>query len=169
MIAEYSDLRFQLETSLAFPLALIFLSFLSQMYSGMFTHCIKPVLSMPQIEKLFGLLGYQVSSSRHEQLRLQSARVSPSSLNDLLCLSCAFFLARCECRLLMTALGNHVGEAQWELSLVRERQKGNSLQVCLPLIWTPVNQLIMVTTHIGAYTICHVIADSNQSEVCRVA
>ncbi|XP_041794834.1 spermatogenesis associated 2-like [Chelmon rostratus] len=102
-----------------------------KMYSGMFTHYIKPVLSMPQIEKLFGLLGYQPSSSRHEQLRLQATRVSPASLEDLLRLSCAFFLARCECRLLLTALGKHVGEAQWELSVVRERQRGNSLQVAL--------------------------------------
>ncbi|XP_037622935.1 spermatogenesis associated 2-like [Sebastes umbrosus] len=102
-----------------------------KMYSGMFTHHIKPVLSMPQIEKLFGLLGYQPSSSRHEQLRLQSPRVSPASQDDLLCLSCAFFLARCECRLLLTALGKHVGEAQWELSVVRERQRGSSLQVAM--------------------------------------
>ncbi|KAM6925694.1 spermatogenesis associated 2-like [Lycodopsis pacificus] len=102
-----------------------------KMYSGMFTHFIKPVLSMPQIEKLFGLLGYRPSSSRHEQLRLQSPRVGPASLDDLLCLSCAFFLARCECFLLQTALGKHAGEAQWELSVVRERQRGNCLQVAL--------------------------------------
>lgn len=102
-----------------------------KMYSGMFTHYIKPVLSMPQIEKLFGLLGYQPSSSRHEQLRLQSPRVGPASLDDLLCLSCAFFLARCECCLLLTALGRHVGEVQWELSVVRERQRGSCLQVAL--------------------------------------
>ncbi|XP_078114161.1 spermatogenesis associated 2-like isoform X2 [Sander vitreus] len=102
-----------------------------KMYSGMFTHYIKPVLSMPQIEKLFGLLGYQPSSSRHEQLRLLSPRVSPASLDQLLSLSCAFFLARCECRLLQTALGKHGGEAQWELSMVRERQRGNNVQVAL--------------------------------------
>ncbi|XP_031724070.1 spermatogenesis associated 2-like [Anarrhichthys ocellatus] len=102
-----------------------------KMYSGMFTHFIKPVMSMPQIEKLFGLLGYRPSSSRHEQLRLQSPRVGPASLDDLLCLSCAFFLARCECFLLRTALGKHAGEAQWELSVVRERQRGNCLQVAL--------------------------------------
>lgn len=101
------------------------------MYSGTFTHFIKPVLSTPQIEKLFGLLGYQ-PSSRHEQLRLQPSRVGPASLEDLVRLSCAFFLARCECRLLLTALGKHVGETQWELSMVRERQKGNSLQVRKP-------------------------------------
>lgn len=104
-----------------------------QMYSGTFTHFIKPVLSASQIEKIFGLLGYQFSS-RHEQLRLQPARVSPASLGDLLFLSCAFFLARCECRLLLTALGKHVGDAQWELSMVRERQKGNSLQVRKPAV-----------------------------------
>lgn len=102
------------------------------MYSGTFTHFIKPVLSTSQIEKLFGLLGYQLSS-RHEQLRLQPSRISPGSLSDLLRLSCAFFLARCECRLLLMALGKHVGETQWELSVVRERQKGNNLQVCNPI------------------------------------
>ncbi|XP_018559536.1 spermatogenesis associated 2-like [Lates calcarifer] len=102
-----------------------------KMYSGMFTHYIKPVLSVPQIEKLFGLLGYQPSLSRHEQLFLQSIRTSPASLDDLLHLSCAFYLARCECRLLQMTLGNYAGEAQWELSVVRERQRGNSLQVAL--------------------------------------
>ncbi|XP_029289038.1 spermatogenesis associated 2-like [Cottoperca gobio] len=102
-----------------------------KMYSGMFTHYIKPVLSMPQIENLFGLLGYRPSSSWHEQLRLQSSQVTPSSLDDLLSLSCAFFLARCECCLLLTALGKHVGEAQWELSVVRQRQRGNRVQVAL--------------------------------------
>lgn len=102
------------------------------MYSGTFTHFIKPALSACQIEKLFGLLGYQLSS-RHEQLRLQPPRVSPASLGDLLRLSCAFFLARCECRLLLAALGKRVGETQWELSVVRERQRGNSLQVCNPV------------------------------------
>lgn len=102
-----------------------------KMYSGMFTHDIRPVLSMPQIERLFGLLGYQLSSSRHEQLRLLSHRVNPASPDELLCLSCAFFLARCECRLLLTALGEHSGEVQWELSVVRERATGNSLQDAL--------------------------------------
>lgn len=103
-----------------------------KMYSGMFTHYIKPVLSMPQIEKLFGLLGYQPGSSRQEQLRLQSTRAGPSpSPGDLLRLSCAFFLCRCECRLLLVALGKHAGEVQWELSMVRERQRGSNLQVAL--------------------------------------
>lgn len=102
-----------------------------KMYSGLFTHHITPVLSMPQIEKLFGLLGYQLGSTRPEQLRLHSARVSAASLDDLLRLSCAFFVARCECRLLLAALGKRDGDAQWELSLVRERQRGSSLQVAL--------------------------------------
>lgn len=100
-----------------------------KMYSGMFTHHIKPVLSMPQIEELFGLMGYQPSSPRHEQLRLKTHRVG--SLNDLLCLSCAFFLARCECRLLLVALGEHANDIQWELGVVRERQTGQSLQGAL--------------------------------------
>ncbi|KAM7002950.1 spermatogenesis associated 2-like [Tautogolabrus adspersus] len=101
-----------------------------KMYSGVFTHHIKPMLSTPQIEKLFGLLGYK-PQSRLEQLRLQSHRVSPAALDDLLCLSCAFFLARCECRLLLVALGDFAGEVQWELGVVRERQTGQSLKVAL--------------------------------------
>ncbi|KAK2841732.1 hypothetical protein Q5P01_011932 [Channa striata] len=102
-----------------------------KMYSGMFTHYIKSVLSMPQIEKLFGLLGYQPSVSRQEQLRLQSPRVGPVSPDSLLRLSCGFFLARCECRLLLKALGSRAGDAEWELSVVRERQKGHGVQVAL--------------------------------------
>ncbi|XP_071767359.2 spermatogenesis associated 2-like isoform X1 [Centroberyx gerrardi] len=104
-----------------------------KMYSGMFTHYIKPVLSMPQILNLFGLLGYQSCSARHEQLRRQATGVSSASTGDLLHLSCAFFLARCECRLLLSASGRHGGEAEWELSLVRERQRGRSLQVSPPV------------------------------------
>lgn len=106
--------------------------FFLQMYSGTFTHFIKPVLSTSQIERLFGLLGYQLSS-RQEQLRLQPSGVSVGSLADLLRLACAFFLARCECRLLLSALAKHAGENQWELSVVRERQRGTSLQVRSPL------------------------------------
>ncbi|CAB1428733.1 unnamed protein product [Pleuronectes platessa] len=102
-----------------------------KMYSGTFTHFIKPVLSMPQIEKLFGLLGYRPSSQ--EQLLLQELRTGSASLDDLLRLACSFYLARCECRLLQAALGKHVGEAQWELSVVRERQRGNSLQVSMDI------------------------------------
>lgn len=104
-----------------------------KMYSGMFTHYIKPVLSMQHIARLFGMLGYQPCLARHEQeqLRLQSTSFNSASSADLLRLSCAFFLARCECRLLLSALGKHGGETQWELNLVRERQRGHSLQVAL--------------------------------------
>ncbi|XP_068595532.1 spermatogenesis associated 2-like [Brachionichthys hirsutus] len=102
-----------------------------KMYSGTFTHCVKPVLSMPQVEKVFGLLGYQLVSSRREQLRLQLRGVGHASAGSRLSLSCAFFLARCECRLLLAALGKRAGEAQWALSIVRERLRGHSLQVAL--------------------------------------
>ncbi|XP_019720837.1 spermatogenesis associated 2-like [Hippocampus comes] len=101
-----------------------------KMYSGMFTHYIKPVLSLAQIEKLFGLLGYQ-RSTRREQLHLQLHTVSPLILDDLLCLSCAFYLARCECQLLLTALEAHGGDPRWELCMVRERLRGYVLQVAL--------------------------------------
>uniref|UniRef100_A0A3P8X4T9 Spermatogenesis associated 2 like n=1 Tax=Cynoglossus semilaevis TaxID=244447 RepID=A0A3P8X4T9_CYNSE len=90
-------------------------------YSGLFTHHIKAVLPPPQIEQLFGLLGYRSSPSQQEQV----LSVAPSSPDDFLRLSCAFFLARCECRLLEEALGKHRGEAQWELKMVRERQRGH--------------------------------------------
>lgn len=102
---------------------------LLQMHSGMFTHYIKPVLSAPQIDKLFGLLGYRHCSAPHEQLRLQPPAVTSAAAANLLHLSCSFFLARCECRLLLSALGRRGGEAQWELSLVGERRRGHSLQV----------------------------------------
>ncbi|XP_049580519.1 spermatogenesis associated 2-like isoform X2 [Syngnathus scovelli] len=101
-----------------------------KMYSGMFTHYIKPVLSVAQIEKLFGLLGYQCST-RREQLHLQLHTVGSLILDDLLCLSCAFFLARCECCLLQMALENHSSDVQWELCMVRERLRGYALQVAL--------------------------------------
>ncbi|XP_056138117.1 spermatogenesis associated 2-like [Lampris incognitus] len=102
-----------------------------KMYSGIFTHYIKPVLSMPQILKLFGLLGYQSCSSCHDQLQRQSSSVSSSSLGNLLHLSCAFFLARCECLVLLSALGKHAGDTEWELSIVRERLRGHSIQEAL--------------------------------------
>ncbi|XP_026166916.1 spermatogenesis associated 2-like isoform X2 [Mastacembelus armatus] len=41
------------------------------------------------------------------------------------------YSARCECHLLLAALGKHSGEAKWELSVVRERQRGTSMQVAL--------------------------------------
>ncbi|XP_022078156.2 spermatogenesis associated 2-like [Acanthochromis polyacanthus] len=101
-----------------------------KMYSGLFTHHITPVLSPPQIKKLFGLLGYQISPTRPEELLLDPSRIR-HLLDELLPLSCAFFLARCECRLLLAALAKHNSDAQWELSLVRERQRGSSLQIAI--------------------------------------
>ncbi|CAL8357708.1 unnamed protein product [Lota lota] len=100
-----------------------------KMYSGIFTHCIKPVLSMMQIAKLFGLLGYQPCIGQQDQL-LRGRSVVPSQ-GQLLQLSCGFFLARCECQLLLAALGNHGGEAEWEMGIVMERRRGHSLQVAL--------------------------------------
>ncbi|KAK0132233.1 Spermatogenesis-associated protein 2-like protein [Merluccius polli] len=102
-----------------------------KMYSGIFTHCIKPVLSTAQIAKLFGLLGYQPCSGQQEQLQRGRSGVHSTSPTHLLQLSCGFFLARCECQLLLAALGNHAGEAEWELDLVMERRRGHSLQVAL--------------------------------------
>lgn len=100
---------------------------LVKMYSGMFTHCVKPVLSMPQILELFGLLGYKAGPTRSDELRLSSA----VSTQDFRNLSFVFFVARCECRLLLTALGKHAGVVEWELGLVQERMKGHTLQVAL--------------------------------------
>lgn len=100
---------------------------LVKMYSGMFTHCVKPVLSTPQILELFGLLGYKAGPTRSDELRLSSA----VSTDDFRGLSFVFFAARCECRLLLTGLGKHAGVVEWELGLVQERMKGHTLQVAL--------------------------------------
>ncbi|XP_035769371.1 spermatogenesis-associated protein 2-like protein isoform X2 [Neolamprologus brichardi] len=102
-----------------------------QMYSGTFTHYITPVLSTAQIENLFNLLGYELGASSSEQLHLQTHRVNSTSSDTLLRLSCAFFLARCECHFLTTVLGKRCGDTQWELSAVMERQRGNGLQVAV--------------------------------------
>lgn len=102
-----------------------------KMYSGIFTHCIKPVFSTQQIELLFGLLGYKKSSTQREQLHLLPQRISAASMDELLQLSCAFFVGRCECRLLLAALGKHAGQPQWELHVVRERQRGYNLEIAL--------------------------------------
>ncbi|XP_029010112.1 spermatogenesis associated 2-like [Betta splendens] len=140
-----------------------------KMYSGMFTHCIKPVLSMPQIEKVFGLLGYRPGSSRQQQLHLQSSRTSTATPEDLLRLSCAFFLARCECCLLQKVLGSHVGEADWELSVVRERQKGHSVQFALEntiktlKVQQPVTEPLDADVDVDLYT--DVLANGGQKEI----
>lgn len=101
------------------------------MYSGVFTHCIKPVFSTQQIELLFGLLGYKKCSTQREQLSLQPQKVSAASMEKLLRLSCAFFVGRCECRLLLAALGKYAGQPQRELRIVRERQRGHNLEIAL--------------------------------------
>jgi len=113
---------------------------LSQMYSGIFTHCIKPVLSTTQIGKLFGLLGYQPGLGQQEQLLRGRTGVHSTPPGRLLQLACGFFLARCECQLLLAALGNRGGEVEWELGLVMERRRGHSLQVC------PSHELIVLIT-----------------------
>uniref|UniRef100_A0A096MGJ2 Spermatogenesis associated 2 like n=1 Tax=Poecilia formosa TaxID=48698 RepID=A0A096MGJ2_POEFO len=100
-----------------------------KMYSGTFTHCVAPVLSAPQTEEVFGLLGYRPGPAQTRLLHLQPAG-GPASPRELLRLACAFFLARCECRLLLAALGKR-GGARWELGVVRERRQGQRLQVRL--------------------------------------
>ncbi|KAM9808115.1 spermatogenesis associated 2-like [Neosynchiropus ocellatus] len=98
-----------------------------QMYSGVFTHVLKPALCGAQIHLLFGLLGYEPPPTQREPQQL--LRVRSASCEELLRLSCAFFLARCECRLLLETLGNRSGDAMWQLGIVRERRRGRTLQV----------------------------------------
>lgn len=102
-----------------------------KMYSGVFTHCIKPVFSVQQIELLFGLLGYKKCLTQREQLSLQPQKVSAATIEELLRLSCAFFLGRCECLLLLAALGKYAGQPQRELSIVKERKIGHNLETAL--------------------------------------
>uniref|UniRef100_A0A3B1JGH6 Spermatogenesis associated 2 like n=1 Tax=Astyanax mexicanus TaxID=7994 RepID=A0A3B1JGH6_ASTMX len=99
-----------------------------KMFSGMFTHYVKPALTLQQAEELFRLLGYQpADTTEEEELRLSS---KPVHADSLLQLACAFFTARMECQLLGTVvpLGSGV---KWELQLIRERKLGHSLQVAL--------------------------------------
>ncbi|XP_008410938.1 spermatogenesis associated 2-like [Poecilia reticulata] len=100
-----------------------------KMYSGTFTHCVAPVLSAPQTEEVFGLLGYRPGPAQTRLLRLQPSG-GPVAPRELLRLACAFFLARCECRLLLAALGKR-GGARRELGVVRERRRGQRLQVAV--------------------------------------
>ncbi|XP_062403526.1 spermatogenesis associated 2-like [Sardina pilchardus] len=103
-------------------------------YSGMFTHHVRPALSMEQVVELFGLLGYRASAgaSGEQELRLGTAPVRP---DDLLSLACSFFTARCECQLLLTSLESlrrpQARTSEWGLRLVQERRRGPSLQVAL--------------------------------------
>ncbi|KAJ7997763.1 hypothetical protein DPEC_G00215500 [Dallia pectoralis] len=100
-----------------------------KMFSGMFTHYVKPALSTQQVADLFGLLGYEAPDGRRcDELRLRSPALP---VDTLLRLSCAFFAARCECCLLLSARGPQTRGGLWELSLVQERQQGHSLQAAL--------------------------------------
>ncbi|XDV28998.1 hypothetical protein PO909_032180 [Leuciscus waleckii] len=102
---------------------------LVKMFSGMFTHLIKPALSLQQAKELFGLLGYQPSiPNEDEELALNS---KPAPTDFLLGLACGFFTARMECQLLLSSLGSAHRGVEWVLQLVKERQAGHSLQVAL--------------------------------------
>ncbi|XP_028306053.1 spermatogenesis associated 2-like isoform X2 [Gouania willdenowi] len=138
-----------------------------KMYSGTFTHCITPALPASQIENLFGLLGYKTSSPLPEKLTLHSAAVRGFSADDFLRLSCAFFLARCECCLLLATLGKHGGDAQWELSLVKERQQGHNLEVAFEITkkCLEVNQPLMEAFEVDLYREEHVNGSEHQASI----
>ncbi|XP_017544854.1 spermatogenesis associated 2-like [Pygocentrus nattereri] len=98
-----------------------------KMFSGMFTHWVKPGLTLHQIKELFGLLGYQhMGIGEEEELRLSS---KPVHADSLLQLACAFFTARIECRLLLSCISPLGSSLEWELQLIRERKRGHSLQI----------------------------------------
>lgn len=99
------------------------------MYSGMFTHRVKPAFTTKQAKKLFGLLGYQPSCpGEEEELRLNS---KPVKADVLLQLACAFFTARIECQLLLSAVTTLDGSMKSELQLIQDRKDGNSLHAAL--------------------------------------
>ncbi|XP_057204412.1 spermatogenesis associated 2-like [Triplophysa rosa] len=100
-----------------------------KMFSGMFTHCIKPALTLQQAKELFGLLGYQpVSHYEEQELALDSKLLTA---DFILGLACAFFTARIECQLLLSTLGSVDTSVESVLQLVKERQKGHSLHLAL--------------------------------------
>ncbi|XP_055029473.2 spermatogenesis associated 2-like isoform X1 [Misgurnus anguillicaudatus] len=100
-----------------------------KMFSGMFTHFIKPALTLQQARELFGLLGYlPASHNEEEELELDSKPV-PAAF--ILCLASAFFAARIECQLLLFNLGSVDTSVESVLRLVKERQEGHSLCVAL--------------------------------------
>ncbi|KAJ8398669.1 hypothetical protein AAFF_G00421970 [Aldrovandia affinis] len=96
-----------------------------KMFSGMFTHLVRPVLPEQQVEDLFALLGYL---AKGDELELHGP---PPSAHILLQLACAFFAARCECRLLLSAAATSGGGANAERHLVQERRRGHSLREAL--------------------------------------
>lgn len=98
------------------------------MFSGMFTHCIKPALTAQQAKELFALLGYQPAGSNEEELRLGT---KPVNSHALLQLACGFFIARIECQLLLTAVACLGGSMEWVLQLIQERKRGCTFQIAL--------------------------------------
>lgn len=98
------------------------------MFSGMFTHCVKPALTAQQAQELFALLGYQPAGNDEEELRLSTKPV-PSHV--LLQLAYAFFTARIECQLLLTAVASLDGSMACMLQLIQERKRGYTFQTAL--------------------------------------
>lgn len=98
------------------------------MFSGMFTHCVKPALTVPQAKELFALLGYQSPSSDEEELKLSAKPVHP---HTLLQLACGFFTARIECHLLLTSVESLDGNMECVLHLIQERKHGCTFQTAL--------------------------------------
>ncbi len=99
------------------------------MFSGMFTHLIKPALTHQQAKDLFGLLGYRALSTNEEEMLALNSKLVPADV--LLSLASGFFTARMECQLLLSALGSVDRGVEWALHLVKERQASHSLQVAL--------------------------------------
>ncbi|TRY85234.1 hypothetical protein DNTS_009273 [Danionella cerebrum] len=101
---------------------------LVKMFSGMFTHLIKPALTHQQAMELFGLLGYEPSRVNKEELVLKP---KPFPTDFLPTLACGFFAARIECQLLLSASGLENRNMEWVLQLVKERKAGQCLQEAL--------------------------------------
>ncbi|KAF5897509.1 spermatogenesis-associated protein 2-like protein [Clarias magur] len=99
-----------------------------KMFSGMFTHCVKPALTAQQAQELFALLGYQPAGNDEEELRLST---KPVNSHALLQLAYCFFTARIECQLLLTAVASLDGSMECMLQLVQERKHGCTFQTAL--------------------------------------
>ncbi|XP_027017718.2 spermatogenesis associated 2-like isoform X1 [Tachysurus fulvidraco] len=99
-----------------------------KMFSGMFTHCVKPALTAQQAKELFALLGYHPGGSNVEELRLTA---KPVHSHTLIQLAWAFFTARIECQLLLTAVHTLGDRMECVLQLIHERKLGCTFQVAL--------------------------------------
>lgn len=99
-----------------------------KMFSGMFTHYVKTALTAQQAIELFALLGYQPGLGNEEELRLSA---KPVHSHVLLKLACAFFTARIECQLLLTAVASLGGSMACVLQLIHERKLGCTFQKAL--------------------------------------